>query len=328
MGGRQLIGAYRLHEHGGPEAMQWEQVELGPPTGAQVLVRHTAVGLNYIDTYHRSGLYPLPLPSRLGVEAAGVVEAAGPDADVEVGARVAYAGALGAYGEANLVAADRLVRVPGGVGDELAAASLLKGLTACYLLTRTFSVQAGHSVLVHAAAGGVGLILCQWARYMGATVIGTAGSEAKAELARQAGAQHVILYREEDVAARVKELTDGVGVNVAYDAVGKDTFQSTLDSLARLGMFVSYGNASGPAPDVPPGELARRGSLFFTRPSLYDYSANSEDLQAMAGELFRLMADGILAIHIKQRYPLAELVQAHRDLEARATTGSTVIDPA
>ena len=326
--GKQLIGAYRLHEHGGPEVMRWEQLELGPPTGAQVLVRHRAVGMNYIDTYHRSGLYPLPLPSRFGVEAAGVVEAVGPDADVEVGARVAYAGALGAYGEANLVEADRLVPVPGGVSDDLAAAGLLKGLTACFLLTRTFPVQAGHSILVHAAAGGVGLILCQWARYIGANVIGTAGSEAKAEQAKQAGAQHVILYREEDVAARVKELTDGAGVNVAYDSVGKDTFQSTLDSLARLGMFVSFGNSSGNAPPVPPHELARRGSLFFTRPTLYDYAANSEDLQAMAGELFRLMADGIVSIHINQRYPLAELVQAHRDLEARATSGSTIIDPA
>lgn len=324
----QMIGAYRLHEHGGPEAMQWEQVELQPPSGAEVLVRHRAVGLNYIDTYHRSGLYPLPLPSRLGVEAAGVVEAAGPEADVEVGERVAYVGALGAYGEANLVAADRLVRVPGGLAEELVAASLLKGLTACYLLTRTFPVQAGHSILVHAAAGGVGLILCQWAHHLGATVIGTAGSEAKAELAKQAGAQHVILYREEDVAARVKELTDGVGVNVVYDSVGKDTFQSSLDSLARLGMFVSYGNASGPAPAVPPQELGRRGSLFFTRPSLFDYSADRKDLQAMAGKLFRLMAEGVVAIRINQRYPLAELVQAHRDLEARATTGSTVIDPA
>lgn len=321
------IGAYRLHEPGGPEAMRWERVALQPPSGAQVLVRHAAVGLNYIDTYHRSGLYPLPLPSPLGVEAAGVVEAAGPDADVEVGERVAYAGPLGAYGEANLVAAERLVRVPGGVSDELAAAGLLKGLTACYLLTRTFPVQAGHSVLVHAAAGGVGLILCQWASYIGATVIGAAGSESKAEQARQAGAHHVILYREEDMALRVKELTDGAGVNVAYDSVGEATFQSTLDSLARLGMFVSYGSASGPAPAVQPQELARRGSLFFTRPSLYDYSANSEDLQAMAEQLFRLMADGIVNVHVNQRYPLSELAQAHRDLEARATTGSTVMEP-
>ena len=321
-----MTGVYRMHQAGGPEVMQWEDAELGAPAGGQALVRHTAIGLNYIDTYHRSGLYPLPLPSRLGVEAVGVVEAAGPDADARVGERVAYAGALGAYGEANLVPADRLVKLPAGVADDLVAASLLKGLTACYLLTRTYAVAAEHSILVHAAAGGVGLILCQWARHIGAAVIGTAGSEEKAELARQAGADQVILYRRENVAARVRELTDGRGVNVAYDAVGKSTFQGTLDSLAPLGMFVSYGNASGNAPAVEPQDLMRRGSLFFTRPSLAAYAATAEEQQAMADQLFRLMTDGVIAIHINQRYPLPHLARAHRDLEARATTGSTVIE--
>lgn len=321
-----MTSVYRMHQTGGPEVMQWEDVHLDAPAAGQALVRHTAIGLNYIDTYHRSGLYPLPLPSPLGVEAAGVVEAVGGNADVPIGARVAYAGPLGAYGEANLVPADRLVMLPGGVSDELAAASLLKGLTACYLLTRTYAVGAEHSILVHAAAGGVGLILCQWARHIGATIIATAGSEEKAELARQAGADHVILYRQQDVAAQVRDLTAGRGVDVAYDSVGKSTFQGTLDSLAPLGMFVSYGNASGNAPAVEPQELMRRGSLFFTRPSLAAYAATPKDQQAMAEQLFRLMSDGIIATHINQRYPLSQLAQAHRDLEARATTGATVIE--
>ena len=322
-----MTGVYRMHRPGGPEVMQWEQQDLGEPGSGQVLVRHTAIGLNFIDTYHRSGLYPLPLPTRLGVEAAGVVEAVGADADLAVGDRVGYAGHLGAYAEASLVPVRRLVKLPAGVADDQVAASLLKGLTVCYLLTRTFALRAEHSVLVHAAAGGVGLILCQWARHIGATVIGTAGSAEKAELAQRNGADHVILYREEDVAARVKELTDGQGVNVVYDAVGKDTYQASLDSLAPLGMFVNYGNASGLAPAVQPQDLMQRGSLFFTRPSLAAYAATPEDQQAMANQLFRLMTDGAVAIHINQRYRLAELVQAHRDLEARATVGSTVIEP-
>ena len=321
-----MTGVYRMHQAGGPEVMQWEDLHLDAPAAGQALVRHTVIGLNYIDTYHRSGLYPLPLPSRLGVEAAGVVEAVGANADVQIGARVAYAGALGAYGEANLVPADRLVRLPPGMPDDLAAASLLKGLTACYLLTRTYVVGAEHSILVHAAAGGVGLILCQWARHIGATIIATAGSEEKAELARQAGADHVILYRQQDVAAHVRKLTGGRGVDVAYDGVGKSTFQGTLDSLAPLGMFVSYGNASGNAPAVKPQELMRRGSLFFTRPSLAAYAATPGDQHAMAEQLFRLMIDGVITTHINQRYPLSQLAQAHRDLEARATTGATVIE--
>ncbi len=308
--------------------MRWEAEEIGPPQGSMVLIRHTAIGLNYIDTYHRSGLYPLPVPTRLGVEAAGVVDSVGPDvSDVKPGDRVAYAGGLGAYAEASLMPAARLVRVPDDVSDEIAAASLLKGLTVAYLLTKTFKVTPEHRILVHAAAGGVGLILCQWARHLGATVIGTVGTRAKAELAMANGADHTILYREEDVVKRVREITEGRGVNVAYDSVGKDTFQASLKSLAPLGMFVSYGNSSGNAPDVAPQDLQNNGSLFFTRPSLAHYTADPADLNTLADEFFALVAAGTIAIHINQRYALADLIQAHRDLEARKTTGSTVIIP-
>lgn len=323
-----MTGVYRIHETGGPEVLRWEQEALPEPRADQVHVRHTAVGLNYIDTYHRSGLYPLPLPARLGTEAAGVVEALGDEvADLAVGDRVAYAGAIGAYAEANIVPAGRLVRIPEGISDEIAAASLLKGLTACYLLTRTFAVNAGHTLLVHAAAGGVGLILCQWARHLGATVIGTAGSQGKAALARENGATHTILYRNEDVVSRVRELTAGRGVDVVYDAVGKDTFQVSLDALAPLGMFVSYGNASGSPPPVIAQDLQSRGSLFFTRPTLATYTARTEDLRAMAAELYNLIEAGVVDVHVNQRYPLSELPQAHRDLEGRRTTGSTVLVP-
>ncbi len=323
-----MVGVYRMHEAGAPEVMQWEDEDIGAPTGANALVRHTAIGLNYIDTYHRSGLYPLPLPTRLGVEGAGVVEAVGDEVDhLQVGDRVAYAGAIGSYAEANIVPASRLVRLPESVSDEVVAASLLKGLTTCYLLTRTYPITADDTILVHAAAGGVGLILCQWARHIGATVIGTVGNQAKAALAEANGAHHTILYQTEDVVTRVKEITDGKGVNVAYDSVGKSTFQISLDSLAPLGMFVSYGNASGNAPAIEPAELQNRGSLFFTRPTLATYTADPKDLQGMADQLFSVIAEGIVDIHINQRYPLSELVQAHTDLEARATTGSTVIDP-
>lgn len=323
-----MTGVYQIHEHGGPEVLRWEQIDLADPEPGQALVRHAAIGLNYIDTYHRSGLYPLPLPSRLGTEAAGVVEAVGDGVtDLAPGDRVAYAGALGAYGEANVVPANRLVRVPDNVSDELAAASLLKGLTTCYLLTRTFEVKPEHAILVHAAAGGVGLLLCQWARSIGATVIGTVGSAEKAALARENGADHVILYREEDTVSRVRELTGGRGVAVAYDSVGKDTFQASLDSLAPLGMFVSFGNASGNAPPVAPHDLQSRGSLFFTRPTLATYTARTEDLRAMADDLYRRIGDGSLEVHVNQRYPLSEVARAHRELEGRQTTGSSVILP-
>ncbi|MGE0624480.1 MAG: quinone oxidoreductase [Pseudomonadales bacterium] len=323
-----MVGVYRMYEPGPPDVMRWEDADLGEPGPGMVLIRHTAIGLNYIDTYHRSGLYPLPLPTRLGVEAAGVVVSVGEGVgDLREGDRVAYAGGLGAYAEANIMPASRLVKLPDTVSEELAAASLLKGLTAAYLLTRTFPVSADHDILVHAAAGGVGLILCQWAHHIGATVIGTVGSEDKAALARENGADHTILYRQEDVAKRVRELTGGRGVHVSYDSVGKDTFQASLASLAPLGMFVSYGNASGNAPDVPPHELQNRGSLFFTRPSLAHYTANPADLKALADRFFAVLGDGTVRVHINQRYPLSELVQAHRDLEARKTTGSTVIVP-
>lgn len=322
-----MVGVYRAHKAGGPEVMQWQEEDLGEPGPGMALVRHTAIGLNYIDTYHRSGLYPLPLPTRLGVEAAGVVEATGEGVDLSPGDRVAYTGGLGAYAEANMMPAARLVALPDGVSDELAAASLLKGLTAAYLLTETFPVTADHDVLVHAAAGGTGLILCQWAQHIGATVIGTAGSEEKAALARENGADHTILYRDENVAERVRAITDGRGVQVSYDGVGKDTFEASLDSLAPRGMFVSFGNASGNAPPVAPHELQNRGSLFFTRPSLAHYSASTEDLRTLADRFFAVLASGAVKIHINQRYPLSELAQAHRDLEARKTTGSTVIIP-
>jgi NADPH2:quinone reductase len=323
-----MVGIYRMYEPGGPEVMRWEEADLGEPGPGMALIRHTAIGLNYIDTYHRSGLYPLPLPTRLGVEAAGTVQAVGDGVTtLSTGDRVAYAGGLGAYGEANIMPANRLVRLPPGVSEELAAASLLKGLTAAYLLTRTFPVTADHRILVHAAAGGVGLILCQWAHHIGATVIGTVGSEEKAALAKDNGADHTILYRHEDVASRVRALTDGRGVNVVYDSVGKDTFDASLNSLAPLGMFVSYGNASGNAPDVPPHELQNHGSLFFTRPSLAHYTADPADLETLAERFFGVLADGTVTVHINQRYALADLVQAHRDLEARKTTGSTVILP-
>ncbi|NIP16112.1 MAG: NADPH:quinone reductase [Pseudomonadales bacterium] len=323
-----MVGVYRIHGAGGPEVLRWESEDLPDPTGELVTVRHTAIGLNYIDTYHRSGLYPLPYPTRLGVEAAGVVEAVGEAvADLQEGDRVAYAGGMGAYAEANNVPASRLIRIPTGLADELVAACLLKGLTACYLLTRTYPLAASDTMLLHAAAGGTGLIMCQWARHIGATVIGTVGSPAKAEMARQNGADHTILYREEDVVARVKEITEGRGVNVAYDSVGRDTYQVTLESLAPLGMFVSFGNASGKVPPVDPQDLVGHGSLFFTRPSLAHYAARSEDLQAMADQLLTLVADGTVKIHINQRYPLADLIKAHQDLESRSTTGSTIILP-
>ena len=323
-----MVGVYRMREPGGPEVMFWESEDLPDPTGDMVRIRHTAIGLNYIDTYHRSGLYTLPLPTKLGVEAAGVVEAVGEGVgNLKEGDRVAYAGGLGAYAEASLMPAGRLVKIPQGITDDVVAASLLKGLTTCYLLTRTYPVSADDTILMHAAAGGVGLILCQWARHIGATVIGTVGSTKKAELAAANGADHTIAYRDEDVVARVKAITGGRGVNVVYDAVGKDTFNVSLDSLAPLGMFVSFGNASGNAPAVEPHQLQNRGSLFFTRPSLAHYSASTRDLQDMADQLFRHIKNGVIDIQINQRYPLSDLVQAHRDLESRATTGSTVIVP-
>jgi NADPH:quinone reductase len=293
-----------------------------------VRVRNTAVGLNFIDTYQRSGLYPLPLPFTLGSEGAGVVEAVGRRVTgLKVGDRVAYVGPLGAYAEVLLRPAARLVKVPAGIDDNAAAAMMLKGLTTQYLLRRTYRVRAGDTILMHAAAGGVGLILCQWAKALGATVIGTVGSEEKVALAKKAGCKHVIVMGKENVVERVKTITKGKGVPVVYDGVGKDTFMGSLDCLSPLGMMVSFGNASGAVPPVSIGILAQKGSLFLTRPTLATYTATTEDLAKAARELFSVVKSGKVKIAINQTYPLSEAAQAHRDLEGRKTTGSTVLLP-
>jgi len=322
--------AIRIHETGGAERLRWEEIEIAPPGSGEVLVRHTAVGVNYIDVYHRTGLYPVPgLPAVLGVEAAGVVEAIGPGVTtVETGELVAYAGgSLGAYAERARVPAERLVRLPASISDEQAAAMMLKGLTAQYLLRRTHRVQRGDTILFHAAAGGVGLIACQWAKHLGATVIGTVGSDAKAPLARANGCDHVIVYTREHFPERVRALTGGAGVTVVYDSVGQATFDDSLDCLAPLGLMVSFGNASGPVPPVNPAILAMKGSLFLTRPTLVTYTAKREDLLAAAEELFGVVASGAVRVTINHRYPLAEAAAAHRALEQRGTTGSIVLIP-
>jgi len=322
--------AIRIHETGGAERLRWEEIEIAPPGSGEVLVRHTAVGVNYIDVYHRTGLYPVPgLPAVLGVEAAGVVEAIGPGVTtVETGERVAYGGGqLGAYAERARVPAERLVRLPASISDEQAAAMMLKGLTAQYLLRRTHRVQRGDTILFHAAAGGVGLIACQWAKHLGATVIGTVGSDAKAPLAQANGCDHVIVYTREHFPERVRALTGGAGVTVVYDSVGQATFDDSLDCLAPLGLMVSFGNASGPVPPVNPAILAMKGSLFLTRPTLVTYTAKREDLLAAAEELFGVVASGAVRVTINHRYPLAEAAAAHRALEQRGTTGSIVLIP-
>ncbi|HYV56272.1 MAG TPA: quinone oxidoreductase [Candidatus Nitrosopolaris sp.] len=322
--------AIRIHETGGAEKLRWEEIEIAPPAPGEALVRHTAVGVNYIDVYHRTGLYPVPgPPAVLGVEAAGVVEAIGPGVtSVKTGERVAYAGGpLGAYAEQARVPAERLVRLPASISDEQAAAMMLKGLTAHYLLRRTYRVQRGDTILFHAAAGGVGLIACQWARHLGATVIGTVGSEVKVPLARANGCEHVIVYTRENFPERVRELTGGAGVPVVYDSVGQATFEGSLDCLAPLGLMVSFGNASGPVPPVNLALLAMKGSLFLTRPSLATYAARREDLVAAAEELFGVVASGAVRVTINHRYPLAEAAAAHRALEQRGTTGSIVLVP-
>ena len=324
-----MTHAIRLHQAGAPELMQWESIALPPPAAGEVRLRHHAIGLNYIDTYHRSGLYPLPLPSGLGQEAAGVVEAVGEGVcEVAVGDRVAYATApLGAYAEARNVPANVLVPLPDALSFEQGAALLMQGLTAQYLLRRTYRVQAGDTIVVHAAAGGVGTILCQWAKALGATVIGTVGSEHKAELARVNGCDHPIVYTRENFAQRVRELTDGEGVPVVFDSIGKDTFMDSLACLRPLGLMVSFGNASGAVPAVDIGVLARMGSLFLTRPTLFTYAAKRSELLAMASELFGLVAAGTLRIAINQRYALKDAALAHRDLEGRRTTGSSILLP-
>ena len=322
--------AIRIHEHGGPEVLRWEEVEVGEPGPGQLRVRHGAVGLNYIDVYHRTGLYPLPsLPWTLGMEGAGQVEAVGEGVtEFKPGDRVAYASPpVGAYAEVRLMPADRVVALPDAIDDRTAAAMMLQGMTAQYLLRRTYRVQPGDAILLHAAAGGVGLIASQWARHLGATVIGTVGSEEKAELARAHGCHHTILYNRENFVERVREITGGQGVAAVYDSVGKDTFMGSLDCLRPLGMMVSFGNASGPVPPFEPAILAAKGSLFFTRPTLMTYTAQRADLLASAAELFEVVSSGAVRIEVRQTYPLAETARAHRDLEARQTTGSTVLLP-
>ena len=320
--------AIRIHETGGPEVLKWEEVEVGRPGPGEALIRQTAIGLNFIDTYHRTGLYPLPLPAVLGMEGAGMVEEVGAGVtDVEPGDRVAYAGVLGAYTERRLIAADRLVPLPDGVSDIQAAAMMLKGMTAEYLLLRTHPVQRGETILVHAAAGGVGLIMCQWAKHLGATVIGTVGSDEKAELARANGCHHPIVYTRENFTERVRALTGGAGVPVVYDSVGKDTFLGSLDCLRPLGLMVSFGNASGAVPPFNIGLLAQKGSLFLTRPVLMAYTAKREDLLSCARALFEVVASGVVKIKLERTWPLEDAASAHRELEGRRTTGSTVLIP-
>ncbi len=321
--------AIRFHQIGGPEVLQWETVELATPRAGEVVVRHHAVGLNYIDTYHRSGLYPVELPSGIGLEAAGMVEAVGEGVtELAVGDRVAYAGGpLGAYAEARNMPADRLVKLPEALSFEQGAAMMLQGLTAQYLLRRTYRVQAGDTILIHAAAGGVGLIVCQWAKALGATVIGTVGSDEKAAIARAHGCDHPIVYARENFVERVREITGGEGVPVVYDSIGKDTFMNSLSCLRPLGTMVLFGAASGPVEPFDCGLLAKMGSLFLTRPTLFTYTARRADLVAMADELFDVVAGGKVKIEINQRYALKDATQAHRDLEARKTTGSTILLP-
>jgi len=321
--------AVQIQRIGGPEVLEVVDLPMPSPGPGEILIRHEAIGLNFIDTYHRSGLYPAKLPTVLGTEGAGVVEAVGEGVSrFVVGDRVGYAGGnLGAYAQARVYKADRAVALPETITPDVAAAVLLKGMTAEFLLRRCYRVQAGQTILVHAAAGGVGLILSQWAKALGARVIGTVGDRSKAELASAHGCDHVILYNEEDVAARVREITGGAGVPVVYDGVGAATFEASLNSLARRGMLVNFGNASGLAPAIPPARLAQGGSLFLTRPGLFDYIATREELDESAAALFAVMASGAVKVEIAQRFPLDQARQAHEALEGRATVGSTLLVP-
>lgn len=323
-----MTSAIRVHRFGGPEVLQWEQVPLLAPAAGEVTLRQTAVGLNFIDTYHRSGLYPLNLPAGIGAEAAGVVEALGPGTTgLSPGDRVAYVGLPpGAYAERRNWPVERLVKLPAGIPDEVAASAMLKGLTAWYLLRRSYRVQAGDPILLYAAAGGTGTLVSQWAAALGARVIGVTGSEAKAALARQQGCAETILADDPDFVRKVRDLSGG-GVAAVYDSVGRDTFFQSLDCLRRHGTMVSFGNASGPVAPFAPAELAKRGSLFLTRPSLFDFIATRADLDAGTGELFPLIEWGAVRIAIGQRYPLKDAARAHADLEGRRTTGATVLVP-
>jgi len=320
--------AIRFEKVGGPEVLTFVDVELPPPGPGQIRVRHTAIGVNFIDTYHRSGLYRLPLPSGLGSEAAGTVEALGAGvATLKTGDRVAYAGTLGAYAEANNVPAEKLVKLPADIGDETAAAAMLKGMTAQYLLKRTYPVKAGQTILWHAAAGGVGLIAGQWAKHLGVTVIGTVGSDDKVALAGQNGSAHILNTRTDDWAKRVREITNGEGVPVVYDSIGKDTWAGSLDCLAVRGMMVSFGNASGAVPAFEPGILSAKGSLYLTRPTLFHYTRNAQELQEAADDLFAVIASGAVKIQVHQRFKLSEAAKAHEALHSRATTGATILIP-
>ena len=323
-----MVKAIRIKQTGGPEVMSLEDVDLPAPGPGMVSVSNRAIGLNYIDTYHRSGFYPLPLPSGLGLEGAGVVAAVGADVDLAVGDRVAYCTAgIGAYAEALNLPAARLVKIPEGIDCEQAAAVMLKGQTTEYLVQRTYPLKAGETCLFHAAAGGVGLVFGQWASSIGATAIGTVSSEEKARLARAHGYQHVINYSTENVVERVLEITGGEKLPVVYDGVGRDTFDTSLDCLRPRGLMVSFGNASGPPPPLDLQVLSAKGSLFLTRPTLATYSADPDELRQSASDLFARVLDGSVRVEVRQRYPLVEIQQAHRDLEARKTVGSTVILP-
>lgn len=323
-----MVKAIRFSQTGGPEVLSYEDVEVGAPGAGEARVRHNVIGLNFIDTYQRSGLYPMPLPSGLGMEAAGVVEAVGSGVTtVKAGDRVAYAGGPpGAYSDVRLIPAEKLVKIPAGVSDDEAAAMMLKGLTVQYLIRRVYRVQKGETVLFHAAAGGVGTIACQWLKALGATVIGTVGSDEKARIAQAHGCDHTIVYTRENFAERVMEITDGRGVPVVFDSVGKDTFTGSIASLQPRGLVAVFGNGSGPVTGVDINVLAK-GSYYVTRPTLMTYTALRSDLEANSKELFNIVKSGKVKIEINQRYALADAAQAHRDLEGRKTTGSTVFTP-
>jgi NADPH:quinone reductase len=324
-----MAKAIVINKTGGPEVMEYVDVPVGEPGPGEARVKQAACGLNYIDVYYRNGAYPQPLPGGLGMEGAGVVEAVGPGVThVKAGDRVAYAGRpTGAYADVRVMPASILVKLPDAIDFETAAAMMLQGLTVQYLFRRTYPLKGGETILFHAAAGGVGLIACQWARALGVTMIGTVGSDEKAALAKAHGCTHTINYNKENFVERVKDITGGKGVSVVYDSIGKDTFTGSLDCLAPLGMMVSFGAASGPVPPFGLNELASRGSLFITRPSLFTYIAKREDLDAMAADLFAMVESGKVRIDVNQRYALKDVAQAHRDLEARKTTGSTILIP-
>ena len=318
--------AIRIHKTGNPDALQWEEVEVGEPGPGQVRIRQEAAGLNFIDVYHRTGLYKQALPFTPGVEGAGVVEAVGPDvSNVKKGDRVAYAGPLGGYAEERLIDADRVVKLPKGISSEQAAGMMLQGMTAQMLLRSVFPVHEGDTILVHAAAGGVGLIMCQWAAALGAIVIGTVGTDEKAELARAHGCTHPIVYSRQDFVAEVQRITDGEKLPVVYDSVGRDTFMKSLDCLKTRGLMVSFGNASGPPPAIPPNLLAQKGSLYLTRPTLFHYIATREQLEQSASELFEMVSTGKVKVEVQQRFTLRDAAEAHRALQARKTTGSTIL---